>query len=676
MVPLLYVRPTRAGGAVAVIVALLVTAFGEPAMAKMFHLERPRVGAEFNYVSRDTVQKTPTRQSQGSSHLFTERLTARSSRGYVYHPALLLFDLRFDPVWQQTMEKREPGQDSSAKALSLDYGFNGTLLKDRPVFLQLLAQQGTSSSSGSLRPITTSEKSLHGATLVYSSTDFPTRFSYENSTAKQEGFYSSTENRDNLRLISSNKTERSRTRLNSEYDQRQRDSRGRSQLTDNASFQVTNALDVSTDRRIRLGSSLTTRWTESQSLPSTSLNLGEFLSWQHTEDEQRLQVVSNYSARYTANRRQGELSENIPLEANLLLSHRLYDNLVSSLRGNTGATSFEGGSETKYGGNANFDYNRRVPFGGVSLNMGQSYQITDRTTTTDFILVDNEELAFVDPEFPALGSLPLANRNIDDSSEIEVFPGDPSEWEYELGFDYTVNRDSAFVRIVPVFDSRLEEDIKNGKKALVSYQYRSDPSAKTATQSRSFGAGLSFWSILDLRYQLTMTRQELESGTPSELPLNDDTSQSISAQLRYRWSDTLLTYDNEKRAAGDSRSRWQARQKFYWKPLPDLTLMAGGSYSETEMPEINSNTQTYQLNAGGQWKASANQNWRLDAFQNISSSNRPHSSESTGLGLSYRLRFKAWNLQAGYRHVLDRQPLVGQERSMNTVNLTLSRSFF
>ncbi|MFA7384379.1 MAG: hypothetical protein WC001_13115 [Desulfurivibrionaceae bacterium] len=663
--------PPRAGATA--IAVLLVTGSQEIAMARMFYMERPRLGAEFDYSFKGSEQVTPTRQSQGTSHLYSEGLSL-ASRGFVYHPALLTFDFSLEPKWEQQREKYDSGEDSAGGSFFLDYGFDGTLFQERLVSLELMARQSTSTISSSLSPTTTSENSQHGSTMVYNSKKFPTRFSYMSSARKQEGFYPSTLASDSLRLTSSNRGERSYTNLNADYDKRQLDSLGLSQATENASFRLNNSLDFAADRQMRMSSSLAARWTESQSLPATSLELNEFLDWQHTKADQRLQINSNYAARYTANRRDGKLSEDIPLNAGIFLSHRLYENLVSSLSGTGGYNKFEGGQEEKYGGQLNFDYNRRIPKGQISLNMGHGYQIYDRTVTTDFIEVMSEDLAFVDPLFPSLGSLPLANRNIDPETVV-VFPADPSEPEYVLGFDYTLVGEGAFVRVVPVFGFRLEEDIKNGKKALVRYRFRSDPSAKLGSLSRTYGAGLSLWSVFNLRYQLSLVQDEFLGGIPPE-SLADDIMQSVTAQLNYGWSDTAFIAEDEKRAAGSSRRAWKISQDFRWRLSPALSLTAGGGYGESELLDTGSSGQAYNLHFAGQWQPRSNQQWRLEAFENLSTTDRPDRIESIGLGIFYLLRYGLWNVEAGYRHLLDRQPLDGQERTLNTFNLKLRRAMF
>lgn len=664
--------PRRRAGVVVLLAAMLVVAGGEKAMARMFYLERPRWGAHLDYSFQNSKQSTPSRHSQGTSHRYTEGLKM-ASRGYLYHPALLVFDLSLEPKWEQQRAKYEPGQASAVSSFFLDYGFDGTLLQRQPVSVQLLARQNTSTTSSSLNPATTSDTSVYGATLVYASRKFPSRLSYTHNEQNQEGFYSSTQSSDTMRLSSSNRAERYHTNLNADWVKRWREAQGPGQASENASFRLTNSLDVTADRRMRLSSALSTNRTEVQDQISSNLALNESLAWQHTDPQKRLQIRSKYTARYTFNSTSytdgaTKRSEDIPLEAGVSLSHLLYENLVSSLDGNIGHHKFEGGHAQSYGGGVNFAYSRRVPVGTISLNLGQNYQVSDRTVTADYM-----EVTRLAPElltFDQLGAR-LANRHVDLDRPVELFRSDG--FTYAMLSDYDIVPVGDFVEIRPVMGSVLSDDLGNGERVWASYSYSSDPSARLGTLTRSFGAGLSLWSVLDLRYRLARTEGELLAGTPPDHGLADDTMQSVSAQLTYRWSDTLLTYDDEQRAAGNSMRRWQARQKFSWRPRNNISLSVGGSYGELELLDTGSSGRSYRLDARGQWQPRPNQQWRLEAFQNTSTSNRPDRNESSGLGLFYLKRFGVWNMEVNYRHLLDQQPLAGQERSQDTLNLTLRR---
>lgn len=651
-------------GVVAALTAMLVAIAPGKALAGLFYLERPRLGALLEYSFRESAQTTHAYRSQGTSHRYAEGLSL-ASRGFVYHPALLAFSLTLEPTWEQQRERYDPGWDTSRRSLFLDYGFDGTLFQQRSLSLQLKARQATATGISSLSPTTTSENRGYGATLVYKSPRFPTILSYLANDQKQEGFYASTESTDTLRLSSSHGSKRYKSTLNADYEQRRREYQGLSQPMESASLRLRNDAKVTADGGMQLASSLTTRWLEVQDQANSNLDLSEILRWRHTQAKQRLQINSDYSARYTANRRNGEGSETIPLSANLSLSHLLYENLLSSLSGHTGYTRFEEGHESSYGGLLNFDYSRRVPKGLIRLTLGHAYQVRDRISTADEIAVFDEQLALDDFAITL-----LANRHVDLNS-IAVFNSDKSV-QYLRGFDYTISEVGDFVRIARV---PLGGAIANGEMVQVSYTFRNDPSAKLGTLTRTFGAGISLWSALDLRYNLSTVREKLLDGIPPET-LSDDLTQSVTAQLDYHWSTTLLAYDDEQRAAGNSRRRWRATQSFNVRPRGNLFLALKGIYGESELLDTNVEERAYELRATGQWQPRPNHEWRLEAFRNQVVSTLPDRIESSGYALFYLLRYLIWSVKVDYRHLLDRQPLVGQERTSDTVNLTLQRELY
>ena len=654
----------RQAGVVVALTVLLVADLGKTARARMFYLERPRLGTELEYAFQQSDQNTPFSRTQGTSDRFTEGLLL-ATRGFAYHPALFIFDLDLNPKWEQQTQAYDPGQNDSRRSFFLDYGIDGTLLPQRPISVMLLARHNSSTNTTSLASATTGETTLYGASLLSKSKKIPTRLSYTSSERIQEGFYPSTETSDSLSLASTHRSSRYFTNLNADYEMRQRNALGLAQNMDNASARLHNDLQVTDDRRVRLASGVITRAMDTPGLTTSLLDLSEVLNWQHTPEKQRLQVISSYVVNYTANRRDDYLSESMPLAASLTVSHRLYENLVSSLSGNGGHNRFTGGSEDDLGGRLNFDYSRRVPKGLLNLDLGHAYQVRDRTITTDVIDAFDEPQTLSASVFTL-----LANRHVD-LATIRVFNADKSR-EYVLNFDYTVKPVGDFVQIERMPLGGL---ISDGQPVLVSYRYQSDPSAKMATLTRSFGTGLSLWSVLPLRYYFTLVQEELLGGLPPET-LVDDTLQSYSAQLGHDWSSTLVTLDDEQHAAGNSRRSWKVAQDFHWRLRANLTLGVGGSYGESELLESASSGRAYSLRTTGQYQPDASQNLRLEMFTNTSTTDSPTRNESFGLGLFYVYRFGVWSVQADYRYLSDQQPIVAQEHNLNALNLTLRRNLY
>ncbi len=644
------------------LLALLLTVNCSTAAARMFYLERPNMGLEFEYAYQNDENKTPTQGREGSSQRFLEGLSL-ASRGYVYHPALFLFEVELNPTWEQQNQTSDSGSESSGQAFNLDYGLDGTILQYQRVSLQLQARRETSTITRTLSPTTTNNNRLWGGTLLYKSKRLPTSLSYVHTEQEQQGFYSAVEQGERVNFNSAYRAERSLTSLNVDYDERERVSRTLLQTTQNTSLRLSNGLSVTEDRRVYLASSVNTRWTESNGETTQNLDLSELLNWRHTPVKQRLQINSNYSARYSAYRRDGVLNETIPLDANLTLSHRLYENLISSLRGNGGYSRYENGEESRYGSQLDFGYTRSIPWGQIRLNAGNAYQINDRIVTQDIIDIYDEAQILSN-----FNQTLLANKNIELDS-IQVFTADKT-FEYAKDFDYTLTSTGAFIQISRV---TLGGAIADGETVLVSYRYRSDPSAVIATYSQSYGAGLSLGAHWTLNYQLHLSQEYLRDGTPPE-NLADSTAHSFLIQLTYPYSDTLLTLDEDRNATGSGQRKWKLSQKFNWKLRPNLTLGVGADYGESLLHDSGNLNRAYSLRASGQWQPRANQQWSFELFRNGLRSNIPDRFTLTGLGLFYIWRYALWSLQADYRYQFQEQPLVGQEQTLNSFNLRLTRA--
>jgi len=632
-----------------------------PVAARMFYLERPKLGVELSYVFQQDNNQNPSQTTSSRDQRFLESLTL-DSRGFVYHPALLQFELDLTPTWQQQNESASRGRTNSNQAFYLDYGFSGAIFQYKPLSLNLRARRNTSTVSYSLSPTTSNENFLWGGTLVYKSRRLPASLSFDRSQLQQSGFFTATEDSDRANFTTTLRGERSQTSFNADYDNRQRVSQGLRQETENSALRLSNGTALSADRRAYLSSSASARRTTSNGDTTETVDISELLNWQHTPADQRLQINSSYSARYSLNQRDGERLETIPLDASLTLSHLLYENLRSLLRIDGGYLKFTGGENRNYGAQLDFGYTRRIPWGQLRVNANNRYQIDDR--------ISNQEIVSVVDESHVLSSFTqtlLNNRNVDLTS-VQVFRADKT-LEYQLGADYSLTPAGLFARL-----TRLPTgSIADGETVLVSYQYQSDPSAKIATYSRSFGAGLTLWTHLTVDYQLSLADDSPLSGETATI-INESTAQTLSVLLQYPWSESELTLSEEKNNSGTSLRSIKGKQKFTWHPRDNISLSLSGAYGESELIDSGKNRQSYDLRTDGRWQPRNNQQWTLSLFQLGEKSNVPDKFVSSGVGLFYLLHYGLWQVEADYKYRRDEQSLVEQKFTQSAFNLRLSRT--
>ena len=127
----------------------------------------------------------------------------------------------------------------------------------------------------------------------------------------------------------------------------------------------------------------------------------------------------------------------------------------------------------------------------------------------------------------------LSNKNVDMAS-IVVTSSDRSI-VYIKDFDYTLEVIGTLVRISRTSFGAIAE----GQSVVVNYMYLSNPAFDDALYSQSYGLGLDLWSALRIDYRYTHGRQDFLGGIRPDV-LTDDTSQSLEADLTWRWSSTRM----------------------------------------------------------------------------------------------------------------------------------------
>lgn len=646
----------------ALLAALLVSVWPGSGLAKSFYLERPRWSSKVDYRYFSDEQTTPDRQDQSSSHRLTEGLSVASS-GWLYHPALLTFDVQLDPQWSQESEGSEDGLSSGTQSFSLGYGFNGTLLADHAYSMRLFARRGNSTVSASLAPTTTSESLSYGATLYNKSPLIPSQLTYTVSEKIQEGFYSSEQSTESLRLLSTSKVERHKSSLRADYEETVRSSSGLISNSENLSAQLNDEYQVTADRGALLRSAVQSRWMTSGAGDFTSLGLNESLTWRHTRPEANPSLTSSYSAAYTRYDREEGEDTSLPLNANLVLSHQLYENLTTALNTGVGHTTDTGGRANSYGGGLNFDYRRRVPFGMLALNLGQSYVVVDQVND-DGLIWGQEAQVLRDGDFTLLSQTEV------DQDSVRVYNANQSV-EYVRDFDFSVSLIDDFVQII-----RLPSGaIVDGDTVQIEYQYQSDPSNTLGTSSRSFGGQLNLWSVFSLGYQYSRAQQDLLAGIPPSA-LTDDTSQVVTAALDYGWSKTNLSLEESQRSAGDSSQGWKITQSLSWRPKRWLFLNVNGNYGETALTDSDLSGHSYSVRSSMQVRITPRQQAQLEAYRTTSVMEPSSNLEYTGVGVGYTWWRGIWNFQLSYKYLQENQPLVEQESNNNTLSLTLRRALY
>ncbi|MFH7325810.1 hypothetical protein [Desulfurivibrio sp. C05AmB] len=534
------------------------------------YLDRPRwdLNLDYRYDLRETTR--PEGSTRTSSHIFTEGFTV-ATRGWAYHPALVHFNLALSPSWQQEVRRDSEGRDGRGKGARLEYDLDGTLLALKPYALDFFAGR-TLSTRVSPQAVTTDlDQTRYGlsTTLPWWQESFPTKVRYRHQALERQtlGTPATTSTTDSWFVDALQQKERSTTSLNASHSSTQqgggRAMGGSSQTT---TGRLQNTLILTEDRELKLNSRFRGRWSESiLGARSENLNLTEHLIWdrQHAEH-----FSSHYDARYEQQRTDGLVDNTYELGAGL--NHRLYENLLTSLRARAEKESSEVREHDRYLGNLNMNYGRRIPTGFLNLNLGQEYRIDQREVTARFeeiresFLLDscleNGELPLFDCEFRL--SRFAADFVERESLELELIPPPPAPEAppppvppVDPNDIYSDRVDGEVVVIV--FDTRLldpeEEIFGQGWTLLVRYRARLEPGYDGATWTRNYGGRLNFWQYWTVHYRTSRSEERLLAGTPPT-NLRDDQSYDTGIAWQRAFGATSLSSAFNYREASSATS--------------------------------------------------------------------------------------------------------------------------
>lgn len=623
-----------------------------------YFVDRPKLAAELSYRYESEERTGPFVASKNTSHILNERFDLETE-GFVYHPALLIYTLRLSPEWQQSLEQPEPGSDRSSDTFMLGYGLDVTLLQDKPYTINLFARKRRSVLTSSLATTSETESETYGATLNLKYRPLPTILAYTHSTSDQTGFYDSHEVRDEVRLNMRHMRPRSETSFNAYWQTLDRVATGSSIQNENVFGSLQNLYRLTADNRALLNSTLTVRQSDSNVYHNSGVSLSESLNWRHTK-----RFSTNYSLIHTQDTNDDRTVDRTSVSAGL--SHSLYENLVTTA---TASASTGSDGEDNYGGNVNFNYQRRIPWGMIYASMGQDYRITTRDVGGIYLQVFDENIA--------LGTSPctdfLANRNID-LATIVVTNADPLSPNYLVPYtslDYTVEVIGTSVRICRTTFGAIPP---TPQTLVVDYQYLSNPAFDSATHAQTYGLGFYLWSAWRINYRYSHSSQDFLGGIRPDV-LNEDTRHTLDTDLTWKWSTTRFLYEDTQSNVGISLSRWRLDEILSFRPSDGAFVSVSGYLGQTSFKEVGSEENFYGMRADLQWKVN---NWskaRVEAFYGEIDGT---SIKTLDRGLAGRLDwfYGIWTGDVSYRFLNQEDLNSGQSRNRHAIHFTLKRALY
>lgn len=637
-----------------VLSALLTSAWTPEAGAEQyFSLEWPDVVVESIVEYEDEDRITRGSEFEEKTWTFAEEAEI-STRGWVYHPALMIFSLDLTPRFRhQTTDTTGSVAAREDDTIFFGYAFDTTIFQFKPYTLDLSSSRSRSEFDSALSPDSVTETALDRGQLRLRYEPLPTTFTVERRETDFEGFNTFTDTTLRANATSRHESDESDTRLEIEYSEQGRKSQFSSFDTQRTLANASNLYKFGD--RVRLWSNARAIQTTSDTRDTINLSLSENLDWEIESN------LKNNSRLVVSHHEDDEFFSRTVTGSNIL-THRLYENLTTAFSTKASRKDFTNGSGNSYGGALDFSYRRRIPWGYVTLTNGYGAELEDDRTNAAFRDVRDESLSL-----QGTNLVFLSNEDIDvDTIVVTDLTG---LIVFAEGVDYVV---AQFGDSVAIQRAGVGSSIPDNSSVLVDYRFQSQGPVKFWTARTHVGGRLDLWNSLRLFYNRTNTEDRLISGTPSG-ELADDTIQRAGAELTWRWSRTEFEWeDRDTTRAPLTRIRFTEALSF--QPWRQLSLGLGASYAETTLKETDDESREYGASATARWQPFRHGQFLVRAF---SRQTRGDIQETDDIGLDARFRWRYGLWSGTLSYILEREEDLrdDQKRNRQLVLVTVKRKF-
>lgn len=582
-------------------------------------IEQPSVTVSLSGEVDQSVHETPQANTRRDTH--TKELELRiDTRGFVYHPSLLLYNLRMRPEFRWR-DVDADGNISSSETNFLGYAINTTWLKEKPYTVSLSAERVRTEFSNSLSPNVVGENTYYNGSLLLKSAVLPTTISYYNLETNSTGFFNEFLTREEgWRLSSRTFTENNRTELNIEQAEIDRS------ISDSST--ISEQLRASLNNRYRLGDSgdlySIVRYLDSATggRDSRTTGIRSRLTLDH-----RKNLRTYYEADLRQNDTENQSNRSTTLSTGL--THLLYENLNTSVNLNGSKSDSAVGSLGRYGGGLKLTYTRRIPWGRLRIDVDNHESVRDDRRNATFVSVQDEAYVFEG----ITTSVILDSVNIDADSIILTDAA--GLVVYVLGVDYEVDVLGSSTIITRSSFGGISDD----QAVLASYLFAANPPAKTRISQKGFGATLFFGDIFQIYYQESTLDERLIEGAPLEFSL-DSVSQGAGAQLSLGRSITRFDY-SDMESSRSPRKILSVTETMLFRPKPGVSIQFSGGFSQMELKDTGENLENFSVSTGLGWAIGRRGRLKASAFLRETRSVL-RSQEQKGMNVEYQWRYGAW----------------------------------
>jgi len=626
---------------------------------RYFQVSPPSAGAQIKYEFNQEVRTVSGQKTTDSSQITTEHLDL-ATKGFVYHPALLQFNLRVSPEFKQSIQNRaeSTGESSTTgNSFNANYNTNVVILSQKPYTLTLFAHHLESQSWATYTGVTKSTTDSYGADFALKYSLLPTTIGFSSSSATQSSYYGSNNDLQEVHLTSRHRGISGDSSLTSTYSVNK-------QITNNAANEIktqnnafSNQYRVTTDGRVNLASNLQYMDQNSASFQNKSFFMTENLSWQHRK---------NLQSRYSLNYR---LLESLTTDSswtslNGSLTHKLYENLTTT-GGVTGTSNeYNGGRDKAVAGLLDSAYQRTLGnWGSLNLNAGATYLYSTRSGASASTQAINEPhtLSGTTETFLDWSGINTASIIVTNSDGTIIYVKD---------VDYRIESIGSSVRIsrVPL------GGITDGQLLFVSYSYTSDAAYDDALLTQNYGLALELKRSLFLTYRYLHTKQTLLAG-PQPERLNNSTIHLATLRYDADWSESSATYEDNNSSSDISYRRWELAQTIRLHTNNRFQYTLRGYYGETEYRSHTELKRRAGATTALNWMPYNWLRFNMEGYLeqvNSTLEKTVNGGTRSGLEMNYRL----WTAKLNFMFAVQDDSLSDSSRTNQQVQLELSRTMW
>jgi hypothetical protein len=478
--------------------------------------ERIQGALELLAETRTDEQGVAETRRESETTVFEERLNLRT-RGNVYHPNLLLYDIALGLGLAQQDFTFDEGSGKTDAILDT-YALTLQFLRAKAYPLTISVSKSDDLIAreflGSLR----SERESASVTFSLKLKDWPMTFQYSTSDTRQDSlselerdFFARQSNRFKYTL-DHEFSKYSHMRFEYDRDDISQESLGVTTDIIEDRYTLTHDLTFGKERQHRLDS-FVSFIEQSGNFFFETLRWDERLRLQHTDD-----FATNYELRYADSKEDTFRNEETRLQAGF--EHSLYESLFTT--GNVFVSQSNLGDQgelSQDGGAISFNYQKKNPWGLLLSTYGASIVRTEQTGGGGTGIVTDEQHTAT-----SLFPVQLNRTNIDVSS-IRVKDAPGPGLLFQLGDDYTITEINGRVRLnIITVGGVIPPNFTEGQQFFVDYTFFIEPEREEKTVRQNFTIRERFKNGFSTYFRHQRQDEDITSTlteiTPDEFRIN------------------------------------------------------------------------------------------------------------------------------------------------------------